>query len=214
MLEKALARDAGLGWIGKHTNLLDRDGSWFLLGELYTDLPLPADAPLTEHCGSCSACLDVCPTQAIVAPYELDARRCISYLTIELKGSIPEDLRPAIGNRIFGCDDCQLFCPWNKFARADDASATSPSGTASTARGLVELFAWSEAEWQARTAGSALRRAGYEGWLRNVAVALGNAPADARVVAALEARADDASRDRARARTLGTRTATSRLRAR
>jgi epoxyqueuosine reductase len=192
VLEKALARNAGLGWIGKHTNLLDRDGSWFLLGELYTDLPLPIDAPVTEHCGSCRACIDVCPTQAIVAPYELDARRCISYLTIEHRGSIPEELRPAIGNRIFGCDDCQIFCPWNKFAQ--------PTGVGDFAvrhgldgAGLVELFAWSEQEWQERTAGSALRRAGYEGWLRNIAVALGNAPADERIAAALEARANDPS---------------------
>ena len=192
VLEKALARDAGLGWIGKHTNLLDRDGSWFLLGELYTDLPLPPDAPVAEHCGTCRACIDVCPTQAIVAPYELDARRCISYLTIELRGSIPEALRPAIGNRIFGCDDCQLFCPWNKFARTtrvDDFAVRHGLDNA----GLIDLFAWSEAEWQARTAGSALRRAGYEGWLRNIAVGLGNAPADGRVVAALLARAAHAS---------------------
>jgi epoxyqueuosine reductase len=192
VLEKALARDAGLGWIGKHTNLLDRDGSWFLLGELYTDLPLPLDDAVTEHCGSCRACIDVCPTQAIVAPYELDARRCISYLTIELRGSIPEEFRPAIGNRIFGCDDCQLFCPWNKFAKvtavSDFAVRHGLDGAA-----LIELFAWSESEWQTRTAGSALRRAGYDGWLRNVAVALGNAPADERVVAALEARSADAS---------------------
>jgi epoxyqueuosine reductase len=192
VLEKALARAAGLGWLGKHTNLLDRDGSWFLLGELYTDLALPADGPVAEHCGSCRACIDVCPTQAIVAPYELDARRCISYLTIELHGSIPEELRAAIGNRIFGCDDCQLFCPWNKFARTtsvgDFAARNGLDGAA-----LIELFAWSEREWDARTQGSALRRAGYEGWLRNVAVALGNAPADARVVAALEARSNHAS---------------------
>jgi epoxyqueuosine reductase len=192
VLEKALARNAGLGWIGKHTNLLDRDGSWFLLGEIYTDLPLPADAPVAEHCGSCRACLDVCPTRAIVAPYELDARRCISYLTIEHRGSIPEELRPAIGNRIFGCDDCQLFCPWNKFAQptgADDFAVRHGLDGAA----LVELFAWPEREWQERTAGSALRRAGYEGWLRNVAIALGNAPPDERIVAALEARANDAS---------------------
>jgi epoxyqueuosine reductase len=192
VLEKALARDAGLGWIGKHTNLLDRDGSWFLLGELYTDLPLPPDGAGASHCGSCRACLDVCPTQAIVAPYELDARRCISYLTIELRGAIPEELRPAIGNRIFGCDDCQLVCPWNKFARpttvGDFAVRHGLDGA-----GLVELFAWSREDWEARTAGSALRRAGYEGWLRNLAVALGNAPADERVVAALEARRDDPS---------------------
>jgi len=192
VLEKALAREAGLGWIGKHTNLLDRDGSWFLLGEVYTDLPLPPDAPVSDHCGSCRACIDVCPTQAIVAPYELDARRCISYLTIELRGSIPEELRPAIGNRIFGCDDCQLFCPWNKFAQptkvGDFAVRHHLDNT-----GLIELFAWSEAEWQTRTAGSALRRAGYEGWLRNIAVALGNAPGDDRVVTALQARANDPS---------------------
>jgi epoxyqueuosine reductase len=192
VLEKALARDAGLGWIGKHTNLLDRDGSWFLLGELLTDLPLPADRPVAEHCGTCRACIEVCPTQAIVAPYELDARRCISYLTIEHKGSIPTELRAAVGNRIFGCDDCQLFCPWNKFARAtkiDDFAVRHGLDDA----GLVELFAWSEEEWRARTEGSALRRTGYEGWLRNIAVALGNAPPSERVVAALTARAGHAS---------------------
>jgi epoxyqueuosine reductase len=192
VLEKALARDAGLGWIGKHTNLLDRDGSWFLLGELYTDLPLPPDAPVTDHCGSCRACIDVCPTQAIVAPYELDARRCISYLTIELRGSIPEPLRNAIGNRVFGCDDCQLFCPWNKFARPTSVGDFAVRHGLDS-QGLIDLFEWSESEWEARTAGSALRRAGYEGWLRNVAVALGNAPPDERVVAALVARADDPS---------------------
>jgi epoxyqueuosine reductase len=192
VLEKALAREAGLGWIGKHTNVLDRDGSWFLLGELYTDLPLPPDAPVAEHCGSCRACIDVCPTQAIVGPYELDARRCISYLTIELRGSIPEALRPAIGNRIFGCDDCQLFCPWNKFARATEVGDFAVRHGLDSAA-LTELFAWSEAEWEARTEGSALRRAGYEGWLRNIAVALGNAPASDRIVAALAARADDPS---------------------
>jgi epoxyqueuosine reductase len=153
---------------------------------------LPADSAVAEHCGSCRACIDVCPTQAIVAPYELDARRCISYLTIELRGSIPEPLRARIGNRIFGCDDCQLFCPWNKFARptsvGDFAVRHGLDGT-----GLIELFAWSESDWRARTEGSALRRAGYEGWLRNIAVALGNAPADPRVVAALEARTSDPS---------------------
>ncbi|HXS80688.1 MAG TPA: tRNA epoxyqueuosine(34) reductase QueG [Gammaproteobacteria bacterium] len=192
VLEKALARDAGLGWIGKHTNLLDRDGSWFMLGELYTDLPLPPDAPVTDHCGSCRACIDVCPTQAIVAPYELDARRCISYLTIELRGSIPEPLRPAIGNRVFGCDDCQLFCPWNKFAQPTSVGDFAVRHGLDS-QGLIDLFEWSESEWETRTAGSALRRAGYEGWLRNVAVALGNAPPDERVVAALAARTDDPS---------------------
>ncbi|HEX7080153.1 MAG TPA: tRNA epoxyqueuosine(34) reductase QueG [Gammaproteobacteria bacterium] len=193
VLEKALARNAGLGWIGKHTNLLDRDaGSWFFLGEIFTDLPLPVDAPVTAHCGSCTACLDVCPTGAIVAPYELDARRCISYLTIELRGPIPETLRPAIGNRIFGCDDCQLFCPWNKFAKPAALADFAPRHGLDSAD-LVELFAWTEEEWSKRTEGSAIRRAGYEGWLRNIAVALGNAPPDPRIVAALDARRHDRS---------------------
>jgi epoxyqueuosine reductase len=192
VLEKALARNAGLGWIGKHTNLLDRDGSWFLLGEIYTDLPLPTDRPVADHCGSCRACIDVCPTRAIVAPYELDARRCISYLTIELRGSIPEPLRPQIGNRIFGCDDCQLFCPWNRFARTATNDDFAPRHGLDGS-GLVELFSWSLSEWLARTAGSAIRRAGYEGWLRNIAVALGNAPTTPSVVAALTARGDDPS---------------------
>jgi epoxyqueuosine reductase len=192
VLEKALARNAGLGWIGKHTNLLDRDGSWFLLGELLTDLPLPVDAPVKEHCGSCRACLDVCPTGAIVAPYELDARRCISYLTIEQRGTIPEALRPAVGNRIFGCDDCQLFCPWNKFARASQVVDFAPRHGLDGAA-LVDLFAWSESDWEARTAGSPLRRAGYDGWLRNIAVALGNAPRDPAIERALRGRADHES---------------------
>jgi epoxyqueuosine reductase len=192
VLEKALARNAGLGWIGKHTNLLDRDGSWFLLGELYTTLPLPVDGPVTSHCGTCRACIDVCPTAAIVAPYELDARRCISYLTIEHRGAIPEDLRTAIGNRIFGCDDCQLVCPWNKFAMHTEVTDFSVRNDLDGEE-LVRLFAWTEEEWRARTEGSALRRAGYEGWLRNVAVALGNAPSDPDVIRALRARADHGS---------------------
>jgi epoxyqueuosine reductase len=193
VLEKALARNAGLGWIGKHTNLIDREaGSWFLLGELYTSLPLPVDSPVGEHCGSCTACLDVCPTRAIVAPYQLDARRCISYLTIEQRGAIPLELRAAIGNRIFGCDDCQLFCPWNKFARPTDVQDFSVRHELDGTE-LVRLFAWSESEWRERTEGSALRRAGYEGWLRNVAVALGNAETDVAVVSALRSRSEDPS---------------------
>jgi epoxyqueuosine reductase len=192
VLEKALARQAGLGWIGKHTNLLDRDGSWFLLGELYTDLPLPPDVPVADHCGSCRACIDVCPTQAIIAPYELDARRCISYLTIELRGSIPEPLRAPIGNRIFGCDDCQLFCPWNKFAQPTEVGDFAVRHSLDSS-GLVDLFGWSAEQWQQRTAGSALRRAGYEGWLRNIAVALGNAPTEPTVVTALRRRLADPS---------------------
>jgi epoxyqueuosine reductase len=189
VLEKALARNAGLGWIGKHTNLLDRNaGSWFLLGEIFTDLPLPADSAVSAHCGSCTACLDVCPTQAIVAPYELDARRCISYLTIEHKGPIPLEFREAIGNRIFGCDDCQLVCPWNRYAGLTRDSGFAPRHGLATAD-LVELFEWTETEWAERTAGSALRRAGYLGWLRNIAVALGNAPTSARVLASLQGRA-------------------------
>ena len=193
VLEKALARDAGLGWIGKHTLLLDRDaGSWFFLGELYTDLPLPVDAPSGEHCGTCTRCIDICPTRAITGPKQLDARRCIAYLTIELKDAIPEELRPLIGNRVFGCDDCQLACPWNKFARPTRDEAFVPRHGLDGAK-LVDLFAWSEEEFLAKTEGMAIRRAGYEGWLRNVAVALGNAPRSPEVVAALRERAEHAS---------------------
>jgi epoxyqueuosine reductase len=188
VLEKALARDAGLGWIGKHTLLLSRAASsWFLLGELFTDLPLPLDSPASAHCGTCSRCIDVCPTQAITAPYRLDARRCISYLTIELKGPIPEELRAPMGNRIFGCDDCQLVCPWNKFARLASEPDFAPRHALDAAR-LVELFAWSEQDFLANTEGMAIRRTGYTGWLRNIAVALGNAPPDREVVEALRAR--------------------------
>ena len=193
VLEKSLARNAGLGWIGKHTNLLnDKAGSYFFLGELFTDLPLPIDEPATEHCGSCSACLDVCPTRAIVAPFELDARRCISYLTIELKGSIPVEFRSAIGNRIFGCDDCQLVCPWNKFARPTTEDDFSPRHDLDDTT-LIRLFRWTYDEWEAATRGSALRRAGYEGWLRNLAIALGNASSTPSIVAALRDRASDPS---------------------
>lgn len=188
VLEKPLARNAGLGWIGKHTNLIDRDsGSYFFLGEIYTDLPLPADTPASDHCGSCRACLDACPTGAIVAPYELDARRCISYLTIEHPGSIPEVFREAMGNRIYGCDDCQLVCPWNKFARTTGEQDFVPRDALDSAS-LVELFSWSEAHWLERTAGSAIRRIGHVRWLRNIAVALGNAPFSAAVIEALERR--------------------------
>ncbi len=193
VLEKALARNAGLGWIGKHTLLLDRDaGSWFFLGEIYTDLPLPLDEAASAHCGTCTRCIDICPTGAIIAPYRLDARRCISYLTIELRGAIPEDLRPLIGNRIFGCDDCQLACPWNKFAQPTSEADFSARGGLESPL-LVELFAWTEAEFLERTEGMAIRRTGYEGWLRNIAVALGNAPTSSVVLAALHARANDAS---------------------
>lgn len=194
VLEKPLAQAAGLGWIGKHTNLINANaGSWFLLGEIYTTLPLPVDAPAQDHCGTCTRCIDVCPTGAIVAPYVLDARRCIAYLTIELKGSIPPELRPLIGNRVFGCDDCQLFCPWNKFATATGCADFSPRHGLD-APALSGLFAWDEAEWARRTEGSAIRRAGYAGWLRNLAVALGNAPAgDPAAIAALRTRAADPS---------------------
>ena len=193
VLEKALARDAGLGWIGKHTNLLARDaGSWFFLGEIYTDLPLPTDAAGSAHCGSCAACIDACPTGAIVAPYELDARLCISYLTIEHDGPIPAPLRPAFGNRIYGCDDCQLVCPWNRYARPAATPDFQPRHGLD-APDLAELFGWSEAEFLARTAGSPIRRIGHERWLRNIAVALGNAAPDPAARAALAARADHAS---------------------
>ena len=193
VLEKALARNAGLGWIGKHTNLIDRNaGSYFFLGEIYLDLALPTDEPSTAHCGSCSACIPACPTGAIVAPYRLDARRCISYLTIELKGPIPLELRHAIGNRIYGCDDCQLVCPWNKFARPTverDFRARHALDRAP----LIALFYWSEAEFIEKTRGSAIRRIGFERWLRNVAVALGNAPRSPSVSAALRRREHDES---------------------
>jgi len=188
VLEKPLARNAGLGWIGKHTNLLSRTaGSWFFLGEIYTDLPLPTDEPVDPHCGSCTACIEACPTGAIVAPYELDARLCISYLTIELHGSIPTELRALIGNRVYGCDDCQLVCPWNRYASPSPESDFLPrQGLDATT--LTELFAWSEEEFLERTRGSAIRRIGHERWLRNVAVALGNAPSTPAVVKALRRR--------------------------
>ena len=187
VMEVELARKAGLGWRGKHTLLLNREaGSYFFLGEIYTDLPLPVDGPQEEHCGTCRKCIDVCPTRAIIGPYQLDARRCISYLTIEHKGPIPEELRPLIGNRVYGCDDCQMICPWNRFA--------SPSAEPDFAvrNGLddvtlVELFGWSETEFHERLTGSAIHRIGYERWLRNLAVGLGNAPKSAMVVDALKA---------------------------
>ena len=193
VLEKPLARNAGLGWIGKHTNLIHpRVGSYFFLGELYTDLPLAIDAPASEHCGSCTACIPACPTGAIVAPYRLDARRCISYLTIELEGTIPEPLRRPMGNRIYGCDDCQLACPWNKFARATREFAFEPRHGLDGER-LTTLFGWSESDFDLHLRGSAIRRIGHARWLRNIAVALGNAPPGRAVVAALAARRDHAS---------------------
>jgi len=175
VLEKALAERAGLGWIGKHTNLLDSNtGSWFFLGELYIDLDLPVDTPATNHCGSCQKCIDICPTQAIVGPYQVDARLCISYLTIELKGSIPEPLRNKMGNRIYGCDDCQLVCPWNKFAQTTKEPDFTPREQL-TDQKLLDLFSWTESDFLRHTEGTAIRRIGYESWLRNIAVALGNA---------------------------------------
>ena len=192
VLEVALAEKAGLGWRGKHTLLLSREaGSWFFLGEIYTDLPLPVDMQGQNHCGTCRSCIDICPTQAIVAPYEVDARRCISYLTIELKESIPEALRPLIGNRIYGCDDCQLACPWNRFGRLTaEQDFYVRNGLDDVT--LVELFGWDEDTFKSRMAGSAIYRIGYAQWLRNIAVGLGNAPATAGVIAALEARKNDA----------------------
>ena len=188
VLERALARNAGLGWIGKHTCLIDRSGgSWFFLGEIYVDLPLPIDPPASAHCGSCVRCIEVCPTGAITGPHRLDARRCISYLTIEHEGSIDEALRPLIGNRIFGCDDCQLACPWNKFARRTDEPDFRARNRLDQAS-LAELFAWTEEEFLQRTEGSAIRRSGHSRWLRNIAVALGNASTTPAVVAALRSR--------------------------
>ena len=193
VMEVELAKKAGLGWRGKHTLLLSRDaGSYFFLGEIYTDLPLPVDAPVSDHCGSCTRCMAACPTQAILGPYRLDARRCISYLTIELQGAIPEELRPLIGNRVYGCDDCQLVCPWNSFAQTSgEPDFRVRNGLDDVA--LVDLFAWSEAQFRSRLAGSAIYRIGYERWLRNLAVGLGNAPGSSAVVAALQARCDHPS---------------------
>ena len=190
VMEKALAQKAGLGWIGKHSNLLNREaGSWFFLGELYTDLPLPIDCAVTDHCGECQACIVDCPTRAIVAPYQVDARRCISYLTIELQGAIPEPLRPLLGNRIYGCDDCQQVCPWNRFATPTPEQDFMPRQGLDRAT-LLELFAWSEQEFLSRTEGSAIRRIGHLRWLRNIAVALGNAHPDRATLEALNARID------------------------
>jgi len=193
VLERALARNAGLGWIGKHTCLIDKQGgSWFFLGEIYIDLPLPVDLPASAHCGSCVRCIDICPTAAIIAPHRLDARRCISYLTIEHEGAIPEALRKPIGNRIFGCDDCQLVCPWNKFAKRTDEPDFRARNQLDSAT-LPELFAWDEDEFLRRTEGSPIRRSGHERWLRNIAVALGNAPTTPAVLAALASRRECAS---------------------
>ena len=194
VLEVALASKSGLGWRGKHTLLLTRDmGSLFFLGDVYTALPLPPTPPVTAHCGSCTACVDVCPTKAIVAPYELDARRCISYLTIEHKGAIPEALRPLMGNRIYGCDDCQLACPWNRYARMASENDFAIVRNGLDAAPLAGLFAWTPDDFATRLEGSAIRRIGHERWLRNIAVALGNAPPSAAAVAALESRRDDPS---------------------
>jgi epoxyqueuosine reductase len=188
VMEKAIAEKAGLGWIGKHSNVLSREhGSYFFLGEIYTDLPLAKSSPVSEHCGSCTACIDICPTQAIVAPYQVDARRCISYLTIELQGSIPIEFRAQIGNRIYGCDDCQLVCPWNRFAQ-DSAELDFQPRSNLDAPQLVELFAWTEEQFLLNMAGSPIRRIGYDNWLRNIAVALGNATTSKEVVASLEKR--------------------------
>ena len=193
VMEVALASKTSLGWRGKHTLLLDREhGSWFFLGEIYINLPLPVDAPHEEHCGTCTRCIDICPTQAIIAPYRLDARRCISYLTIELKGSIPVELRPLIGNRIYGCDDCQLVCPWNSFAQTTvEPDFAIRHGLDDVS--LIELFVWEAEEFERKLAGSAIYRIGHEQWLRNIAVALGNATKSATVRSALETRAQHPS---------------------
>jgi len=186
ILEKALAENAGLGWIGKHSNLLNREaGSWFFLGEIYTDLPLPTSTnPTVNHCGSCQACIDICPTQAIVEPYVVDARRCISYLTIELKDSIPLEFRKAMGNRIYGCDDCQLVCPWNRFSKPS-AEQDFQVRHGLDAPQLLDLFAWNENDFLKNMEGSAIRRIGYMQWLRNIAIALGNAPYSETIIQAL-----------------------------
>lgn len=188
VLEKAIAEKAGLGWIGKHSNVINRQaGSWFFLGEIYTDIALSYDQPATSHCGQCNACIDICPTQAIVGPYQVDARRCISYLTIELKGTIPKPLRPLIGNRIYGCDDCQLICPWNRFAKLSSESDFNPRYNLNRSQ-LTELFSWTEEKFLKRMEGSAIRRIGHNSWLRNIAIALGNSPLAEQTISALYAR--------------------------
>ncbi|SFE55854.1 tRNA epoxyqueuosine(34) reductase QueG [Nitrosomonas sp. Nm166] len=193
VMEVAWAQKAGLGWRGKHTLLLSRQaGSMFFLGEMYTDLPLPIDNETGNYCGSCSRCIDICPTQAIIAPYQVDARRCISYLTIELKGSIPESLRPLIGNRIYGCDDCQLVCPWNKFAKITNENDFHVRNGLDDVS-LIELFSWDQQTFETKLAGSAIRRIGHQQWLRNIAVGLGNAPYSDEIIRALQARLDDHS---------------------
>jgi len=193
VMEKPLAQKAGLGWQGKHTNLVSREaGCWFFLGELFTDLPLPVDSAEQDHCGRCSSCLDACPTNAFVAPYRIDARRCISYLTIELPGAIPIELRPLLGNRIYGCDDCLLACPWNRFARFTREQEFLPRNGLQSAA-LVDLFAWSEQQFLTRLEGSPIRRIGYQRWLRNIAVALGNCGTEQHVIQALRSRSKDSS---------------------
>ena len=193
VLERALAEKSGMGWIGKNTMLINKKaGSWFFLGELFTDLPLPVDAPVSDHCGTCTACLDVCPTNAFVAPNQLDATRCISYLTIELRSAIPVEFRKPMGNRIFGCDDCQLVCPWNKFSKHSDEKDFTPRHGLDDAQ-LVDLFAWSERDFLNRTEGSAIRRIGYDCWLRNIAIALGNAPSSKEIIVALNSRLNNVS---------------------
>ena len=188
VLERALAEKSGMGWIGKNTMLINKQaGSWFFLGELFTDLPLPVDEQVSDHCGSCSACLDICPTNAFVKPNLLDATRCISYLTIELRTSIPVEFRKPMGNRIYGCDDCQIVCPWNKFSEPTQEKDFTPRHKLDDTQ-LVDLFAWSEREFLKRTEGSAIRRIGYDCWLRNIAVALGNAPSSKEIVGALQSR--------------------------
>lgn len=195
VMERGIAEKAGLGWIGKNTMVINKKaGSYFFLAEIYTDLPLPVDSDIDNqnHCGHCSACLTACPTQAFEGPYVLDARKCISYLTIELKGSIPEELRPLMGNRIFGCDDCQIACPWNRFTQTENEADFSPRHELDKST-LLTLFSWTEDEFLSNTEGSAIRRTGYIGWLRNIAVALGNAPTSIDVIEALEHRKDHAS---------------------
>lgn len=193
VMEKALAEKSGIGWVGKHSNVLNRkQGSYFFLGEIYTDLPLPLTAAIPEHCGSCVACIDICPTQAIVAPYQVDARRCISYLTIELHGVIPVEFRSMMGNRIYGCDDCQLVCPWNKFAQMTTQSDFLPRNDLDAPQ-LLTLFAWTEQEFLTKLEGSPIRRIGHESWLRNIAVALGNAKPSTAIITALQDKRESSS---------------------